>query len=94
MLVPSSWLVAVGMIVASLPIVLLPSVALVVIGTIASMLDDQVMPVGVVFAVVPVMVVTMVIIVDSDLHTGFCGREAATITAGAATAAARTKIRM
>ena len=63
------------MTVAPIPIVFLHFVVLSVVRTIASVLFYQVTPVGVVFAVVPVVVVTMVPIVHADLHAGFlrCG---------------------
>jgi hypothetical protein len=59
------------MTVAPIPIVFLHFVVLSVVRTIASVLFYQVTPVGVVFAVVPVMVIVMVPIVDSDLNAGF-----------------------
>lgn len=38
---------------------------------ISSVLRHEVTPVGVIFAVIPVVVVTVVAIVNSDLHAGF-----------------------
>jgi len=63
-------LIVVRMTVAPIPVVLLHSIALPVIHTITPMLFYQVAPVGLVFAAVPVMVITVVPIVDSDLHAG------------------------
>jgi hypothetical protein len=54
--------------VAPIPVVSLPSVVLPVVLPIAPVLCDQVSPVGAVFAVVPVVVITVVPIVDSDLN--------------------------
>jgi hypothetical protein len=56
------------MTVAPIPIVSLHFVVLPVVRTIASVLFYQVTPVSVVFAVVPVMVIAVVPIVDSDLN--------------------------
>ena len=55
------------MTVAPIPVVPLRSVVLLVILTIAPVLSREVTPVGAVFVVVPVMVITVVPIVDSDL---------------------------
>jgi hypothetical protein len=54
------------MAVAPIPVVPLHSVVLPVILAIIPALYDQITPVGAIFAVVPVMVVTVVPIVDSD----------------------------
>jgi hypothetical protein len=56
------------MAVAPIPIVFLHFVVLSVVRTIASVLCYQVAPVSVVFAVVPVVVIAVVPIVDSDLN--------------------------
>lgn len=64
-------LIVVRMTVAPIPIVLLHSVVLPVVLTITPVLCCQVTPVGVVFVVVPVMVITVVPIVDADLDAGF-----------------------
>jgi hypothetical protein len=58
------------MAVAPIPVVSLNGVVLVVVLTIVPVLFRQITPVGAVFVVVPVMVVAVVSIVDSDLHTG------------------------
>ena len=63
-------LIAVRMTVAPIPVTPLRSVVLPVVFTITPVLFCQVTPVGAVFAVVPVMVITVVPIVDSDLHAG------------------------
>jgi hypothetical protein len=63
-------LIVVRMTVAPIPVVSLHSVVLSVVRTISPVLCYQVTSVGVVFAVVPVMVITVVPIVDSDLHAG------------------------
>jgi uncharacterized YccA/Bax inhibitor family protein len=56
------------MTVTPVPIVLLLPVVLSVVITIFSSLLREVTSVGVVFAIVPVVIVTVVPIVDSDLH--------------------------
>jgi hypothetical protein len=53
--------------VAPIPVVPLRSIVLPVVLTITPVLFYQVTPVGAVFVVVPVMVITVVPIVDSDL---------------------------
>jgi hypothetical protein len=53
--------------VAPIPVVPLDSVVLPVVLAITPVLCCQVTPVGAVFVVVPVMVITVVPIVDSDL---------------------------
>jgi hypothetical protein len=63
-------LIVVRMTVAPIPIVLLHSVVLPVVLTITPVLCCQVTPVGVVFVVVPVMVIAVVPIVDADLDAG------------------------
>jgi len=63
-------LIAVRMAVAPIPVVPLLSVVLPVVLTITPVLFRQVTPVGAVFGVVPVMVITVVPIADSDLDTG------------------------
>jgi len=55
------------MTVAPIPVVPLHSVVLPVELTITPVMFHQVTPVGAVFAIVPVMVVTVVAIVDADL---------------------------
>ena len=61
------------MIVAPTPVLPLRSGVLPVIPTIGSALYHKVTPVGVIFAVVPIVVVTAVPIVDPHLHAGFLG---------------------
>lgn len=58
------------MTVTPIPIVLLHSVMLLVVLEISPAPFDQVTPVGSVFAVVPVMVITVVPIIDANLDTG------------------------
>jgi hypothetical protein len=67
---PWSSLIAVRMTVAPVPVVPLHSVVLPVVLTIAPVLCCQVTPVGVVFAIVPVMVIAVVSIVDPHLDAG------------------------
>ena len=57
--------------VAPIPVVLLHSIVLPVVLTITPVLFCQVTPVGAVFVVVPVVVITMVPIVDSHLDAAF-----------------------
>jgi uncharacterized YccA/Bax inhibitor family protein len=64
-------LIAVRMAVAPIPVVSLRSVVLPVVLTIPPVLCRQVTPVGAVFAVVPLVVITMVPIIDSDLDAAF-----------------------
>ncbi|HKN61239.1 MAG TPA: cyclic nucleotide-binding domain-containing protein [Candidatus Acidoferrales bacterium] len=63
-----SCLVVVRMAVAPIPVVSLHGVVLVVVLTIVPVLFRQITPVGAVFMVVPVVVIAVVSIVDSDLH--------------------------
>jgi hypothetical protein len=65
-----SSLIVVRMTVAPIPVVPLHAVVLPVVLTITPVLCCQVTPVGVLFVVVPVMVIAVVLIVDSDLHAG------------------------
>jgi hypothetical protein len=65
-----SSLIAVRMTVAPIPVVPLHAVVLPVVLTITPVLCCQVTPVGALFVVVPVMVIAVVLIVDSDLHAG------------------------
>jgi hypothetical protein len=65
-----SSLIAVRMTVAPIPVVPLHAVVLPVVLTITPALCCQVTPVGALFVVVPVMVIAVVLIVDSDLHAG------------------------
>jgi hypothetical protein len=69
-MVPSS-LVAVWMTVAPRPVMPPHSVVLPAIVLIGPVPNHEVTSIGVVFAVVPVVVVTVVPIVDSDLHVRF-----------------------
>ena len=57
--------------VAPLPVVPLSSGVLPVVLAIGSVLNHVITPVGAIFAVVPVVVVTVVPIEDPDLHSGF-----------------------
>jgi uncharacterized YccA/Bax inhibitor family protein len=59
------------MVVAPIPILSLRSVVLPVVLTIPPVLCRQVTPVGAVFAVVPVVVITVVPIIDPDLDPAF-----------------------
>jgi hypothetical protein len=61
------------MTVAPIPVVPPHAVVLSVVLTITPVLCCQVTPVGVVFVVVPVMVITVVPIVDSDADLLRCG---------------------
>jgi hypothetical protein len=54
--------------VAPLPIIPLAPGVLLVVHTIGSALNHEIAPVRVVFAIVPVVVVTMVPVIDSKLH--------------------------
>ena len=47
---------------------------LVVVLAIASVVNHEVTPVGVVFAIIPIVVVTMVPVIDPNLHTGLWPR--------------------
>jgi len=47
---------------------------LVVVLAIASVVNHEVTPVGVVFAIVPIVVVTMVPVIDPNLHAGLWPR--------------------
>jgi hypothetical protein len=58
------------MTVAPIPVVPLHTVVLPVVLTITPVLHYQVMPVDALFVVVPVMVIAVVAIVDSDLDGG------------------------
>ena len=64
-------LIVVWMTVAPIPVVPSRSVALPVVLTVSPVLSRQVTPISAVFAVVPVMVITVVPIVDPNLHAGF-----------------------
>jgi hypothetical protein len=57
------------MAVAPVPVASLHSDILVAVFTIGSVLFHEVTPVGVVFAVIPVVVVAVVPVINSDLHT-------------------------
>jgi len=59
------------MTVTPTPVLPLSSGVLPVVRTIGSVLNHVITPVGAIFAVVPVVVVTVVPIVDTDLHAGF-----------------------
>lgn len=59
------------MTVAPIPVVSLHSAVLSPVLAIAPMLFSQILPVSMVFAVVPVVVVTVVPIINSDLHARF-----------------------
>ena len=63
-------LIVVRMTVAPIPVVPLDAVVLPVVLTITPVLCCQVTPVGALFVVIPVMVIAVVLIVDSDLHAG------------------------
>ena len=67
----SLFLIVVWMTVAPVPIMPLHSAVLPVVLTIAPVLIVEVTLVGAVFAVVPVMVVTVVPIADTDVHVRF-----------------------
>jgi hypothetical protein len=67
----SLFLIVVWMTVAPVPIMPLHSAVLPVVLTIALVLIVEVTLVGAVFAVVPVMVVTVVPIADTDVHVRF-----------------------
>jgi hypothetical protein len=54
-----------------IPVVPLRSIVLPMVFTIRSVLFRQVAPVGTVFVVIPVVVITMVAIVDAYLNSGF-----------------------
>ena len=56
---------------APLPIIPLSPGVLAVVTTIGSVTNHEITPVGVVFAIVPVVVVTAVSIIDSNLHACF-----------------------
>jgi hypothetical protein len=64
-------LVAVGMIVAPIPVVPLHSVVLPVVLTIPPVLRRQITPVGAVLVVLPVVIITVVPIIDSHLDAAF-----------------------
>jgi hypothetical protein len=59
------------MTVAPTPVVALSSGVLPVVRAIGPVLNHVITPVGAIFAVVPVVVVTAVPIIDPDLHPGF-----------------------
>jgi len=59
------------MTVAPLPVMAVDSVVLALVATIASVLHYQVVPVGAVFTVVPVVVVAVIPIIDADLDASF-----------------------
>jgi len=54
---------------APMPVVALHAAVLAFVRTIAAVLCDEVTPVGAVFAVIPIMVVAIVPVVDTDLDT-------------------------
>ena len=56
---------------APLPVIPLSPGVLSVLPAMGPVLNHEITPVGVVFAVVPVVVVTVIPILDPDLHTGF-----------------------
>jgi hypothetical protein len=58
------------MAVAPGPVLPLKSGVLVAVLAIASVVNHEVTPVGVVFAIVPIVVVTMIPIIDPNLHAG------------------------
>jgi hypothetical protein len=58
------------MIVTPLPIILLRPVALATVRAILSMLLGKITAVRVVFTVIPVVIILVVAIVDSDLYAG------------------------
>jgi hypothetical protein len=64
-------LIVVRMTVTPAPVLPLSSGVLPVVRTIGPVLNHVITPVGAIFAVVPVVVVTMVPIIDTDLHAGF-----------------------
>ena len=64
-------LIAVRMTVPPIPVVPLRPIVLPVVLNICPVLFSQIAPVGVIFAVVPIMVITVVPVVDSNLHAGF-----------------------
>src|SRR5258708_4816165 len=66
-----SGLIVVRMSVAPTPVLPLSSGVLPVVRTIGPVLNHVITPVGAIFAVVPVVVVTMVPIIDTDLHGPF-----------------------
>ena len=66
-----SFLIVVRMTVTPTPVLPLSSGVLPVVGTIGPVLRHVITPVGAIFAVVPVVVVTAIPIVDPDLHAGF-----------------------
>src|ERR1700724_2355867 len=61
-------LFAIGMLVAPLPVVSLVSGSLVVVRAVISMAFLQVAPVCPIFAVIPIMIIAMVRIIDSQLN--------------------------
>jgi hypothetical protein len=66
----SAFVLAVRMSVAIIPVAFLLSVVLLIVLTIVLVPFLQIASIGVVFVIVPVMIITMVPIVDSDLDPG------------------------
>jgi hypothetical protein len=71
-----SYLIAVWMAMAPVPVIALLSAALPVVFAIVSMLIREIASIGAILAVVPIVIVLVIPIIDSDLDAGLLRRRA------------------